>query len=227
MFFPSRCISCNSPISYFDRGICFDCLSKVERVDGECPICSGNLINGRCEICGDRKFYLNGNISLLKYKAVGKDIVVAFKYRNQIRLLHCFTAEYLQKIKGRNFPIDVITFIPMGKKSFLKRGYNQTEILAHYLSKKLKIPMKPLLKEVGENNLQKEQKYIGRFLNVIGKYKAIKQNYFFQKNILIVDDVLTTGATLNECARLLLDGGASSVYSATLAMSVSNNDIDL
>lgn len=117
------------------------------------------------------------------------------------------------------FPeIDCITYVPLTKKSAYKRGYNQSKLLAKSLSKRIQTPLLcGAIKRIKSGKAQKGLTGKQRIENVKGAFKIVKRDKFKDKNVLLVDDILTTGSTVNEISRILLKAGAKTVYVATVA----------
>lgn len=117
------------------------------------------------------------------------------------------------------FPeIDCITYVPLTKKSAYKRGYNQSKLLAKSLSKRIQTPaICGAIKRVKSGKAQKGLTGEQRIENVKGAFKVVKLDKFKDKNVLLVDDVLTTGSTVDEICRILLKARARDVYVATVA----------
>jgi ComF family protein len=97
-----------------------------------------------------------------------------------------------------------------------RRGFNQSELIARSMARLTGIPYARTLAEVASSGTQKTLSLTDRFINTIGRYGVIGPS-LAGKTVLIVDDVLTTGATINECARVLRDAGCSDVYALVLA----------
>lgn len=117
---------------------------------------------------------------------------------------------------------DVITWVPIHRRRRWKRGYDQSELLARKLARRLDMPCEPLLKKVRHTTAQSGLKGESeRRANVLGVYALQPDVRVEDRRILLVDDVMTTGATLSECARVLRTAGAVQVFCVTLAMAVS------
>jgi ComF family protein len=129
-----------------------------------------------------------------------------FAQRMSASLVHAFDIK----------DIDFITCVPMHILKKLNRGYNQSEYLARIIAKNVGLPFKNVLYEQKNNKTQHKQTGRNdRFLNVKNRYKVRTRTSFKGKTILIVDDIITTGATLSECARLLKLKGAEKVFCVT------------
>ena len=115
--------------------------------------------------------------------------------------------------------IDFITYVPMNSRKEKNRGYNQSRLIASALGSRNNIRCRAFLKERPSSGVQRELDYTERFINVIDRYEIINYKKLRNSKVLIVDDVFTTGATINECSRKLLDYGALEVFSLTIARS--------
>ena len=113
---------------------------------------------------------------------------------------------------------DYITFVPLTPFQKQNRAYNQSEVLANELGKRLNLPVKTVLEKLFENDTQHRASQNRRIGNVLGVYDVVENADVKDKIILLVDDIKTTGATLNECAKILKIRGAHKVYGVTVAM---------
>ncbi|MBN1531807.1 MAG: ComF family protein [Spirochaetes bacterium] len=214
---PVRCVSCGATVSYGQHRLCEDCFARIEPVRHACPRCSGILREGRCDLCGGRYLYLSGNTSIAEYRGIMKRIIHQYKVAG----LRCLHVPLLRLILSHPaagaLRGDVVTAVPLSPRRKWKRGFNQSELVARGLAAHLGAPYREMLKTSGGGEGQKNLGGTGRFYNVLGRYVPANVSLCAGRSILIVDDVFTTGATVNECARVLLDAGAASVYSVTLA----------
>lgn len=215
--FPSKCVNCGVPIPFSQNCLCDPCINKIVFVKEKCDICSGNVIDGRCIICFDRKLFISKNITLAEYSGVMKEILHNFKFKKRKRLfIHLARFAYNQ-VKKQEVTIDIITAVPMSRSKRWNRGFNQSELIAKGLAKKMNKKYKQLLTERIRSGTQKKLKFIDRFLNILDRFKVKNASLVKGKRILIIDDVFTTGATINECARVLRIGGAKEVLAFTVA----------
>ncbi len=110
---------------------------------------------------------------------------------------------------------DCVTFVPMTRIKEMRRGFNHAELIAKRVSDNLHLPMRSLLKRSLGIHSQKSLNSVNRYKNVRGKFHTVKSVQGM--TVLLVDDVITTGATLSECALQLKSAGAAAVFSATFA----------
>ena len=155
--------------------------------------------------------YYEGNVrrSLLRYK-FGALSVYAPKFA---RLME-------ECIRSNGLEFDLIAWPPLGRKRLKKRGYDQAKLLAQELSASLQIPCPQLLVKTSDNPPQSGTGSAEkRRANVSGVYRIVDPILVRDQRILIVDDIVTTGSTLSECARVLKAAGAKKVFAATLSRS--------
>lgn len=219
ILFPGFCVSCGNFVLSCDNNICKSCAATLEIINEGCPLCCGIIAGGRCTICEDREFYPEKNIIIFEYKNVVMDAVHALKFRGIKKVCKAFIPflkEGLEEIKPE---IDIITFVPMLMRKIKKRGYNQSKLFASAIAVEWGKPIANLLSEKSNSGVQRDLNYTERFINVIDRYEITDKCRIKGKNILIIDDVFTTGATLNECARCLKNAGAERVFTCAIARS--------
>jgi len=191
----------------------------MKEAENGCEVCSGELHEGRCLICSERKFYPSRNISLFSYCSVSKAAVHSLKFEGVKHVSRVFIPYICSRIGDFDSKIDIITSVPMNRGKFIKRGYNQSKLLAKGVSSKTGIEFCEVLKENSNSIQQRSLNYSERFINVIDRYETVNNNKFTNKVILLIDDVFTTGATINECSRKLISSGAAEVFSLTVVRS--------
>ena len=217
IIFPSKCACCSSPVSFSDRNLCKSCAEKIEYIKDECPVCSGVVENNACVICSGRKFYPARHFSLIDYSQEVRELLHGIKYNGLKRAVKILSDIAVAWPELSGIHCDLITSVPMNQKKRWKRGFNQCELIAKTISKKIKAPYENILLEKTDAGKQNELGYRDRFLNVIGRYKVQSKSKFMGKTVLLVDDIFTSGATVNECARILLENGAFQVFSLSIA----------
>ena len=206
LFFPPRCPFC--------RGI----LKDRERL--LCAQCDRDLPRTQKEERSQRFRHLDACLSPLYYEDQVRRSLLRFKFGG----LSVYAPKYAELmvacLREADGAYDVITWAPLGRKRLRKRGYDQAQLLAEALSVRLGKPCERLLSKCADNPPQSgtgsPEK---RRKNVSGVYRACDPAQIRDRRILLVDDIVTTGATLNECARVLKAAGARSVMALTLARS--------
>ncbi len=220
-FFPRKCIFCNKnlPITA-DKDYC-DCCSAGFKRDRLCDKCGvpldiprGQLI---CRKCKNKRRYFVRNISRFVYKDNPRNAVLDMKFRKNGQWIAKAYGELVAKTVKEEYgdiKFDGVAFVPISLKREQKRGYNQAEIMAEVVAKELGVPVKIALVKIKDNPKQSGLTVSKRASNVKGVYD-LGLNSVQDMTVLLIDDVYTTGATLNECARVLKKGGALLVYCAT------------
>lgn len=206
ILFPVRCPYCESVISKTEYA-CEDCKKKFPS-----PAIIKYAVGGyKCT-------------SPFPYDGIFKKAVKKFKFGNKggyaKQLAFPMVQSILESYQGVNF--DLITCVPMHKKRLRKRGYNQAELLARECAKIMNIPYCDTLEKFKENREQHSIKASERAKNVKGVYRIIDKELVCDKNILIIDDIITTGHTLGECAGTLIKSGCNSVNCAVLCSVIMN-----
>lgn len=201
--------------------LCAECLGKMPFIKGHVCLGCGVAINDEadyCLRCQRRQFALGRNISPVIYKGVARELIYALKFGGK---------KYLAGLMGKmmsdaylEFGADaeIVAAVPMTEKERKKRGFNQSELLADEVGKRLGMPVLPALSKIRETAPQKELSGKEREENPKGCFAAAFGEYLAGRRVLLIDDVFTTGATANECARVLLAAGARSVDSLTFAV---------
>ena len=220
MFTPTcRCLACGKDV-FDESGFCPSCAEKVVFNNGKtCKRC-GVGIDGAEDYCGNCAFdkvYFDRAYSVFSYEGIVQKAILAMKFNNLASYAKTF-AKYLVFIANKvGLSYDLVTFAPMSKKSLRKRRYNQAEQLAKHfchLLDKDDLLVEAIVK-VKETQAQEQLNKTERKTNLIGAYKINAD--VKGKRVLIIDDVKTTGSTLNECAKVLKDAGATTVYGLTVA----------
>lgn len=146
-------------------------------------------------------------------------IIHHFKYRKKTKLATMLGQGMASTIKSDFFlkTSEVIIPVPLFWWKTLKRGYNQADFLADVISQECSIDVAPILKRTKNTKTQTRLNENLRRENVFNTFK-LTDNGIRDKRVLLIDDVLTTGATMNECARILKEAGAKQVYSCVAAI---------
>lgn len=223
-----RCFNCGSYYSFSElKGICPDCLARMSFIENYCQYCGRVLSNENtedknyCQRCSRRGFSFDYARSIILYKDLSRNLVIKFKYYQETRLskpLGQLLAMYYYHYYGEE-EIDYLIPIPLHKKRFAERGYNQVELLADELSYETGLPtLKGVLLRTIDTRPLYNLSAAERSEVIRGSFTLNNSNKLSSKGILLLDDIMTTGTTVSEAARVLKDeGGSGPVYVLTLA----------
>lgn len=210
LLFPSnyKCMFCgreidkDSPVPY-----CEDCKSQMPFNQGNrCKICDSQISdeNEVCDHCKDHRKAFDKALSAMVYEGKVKSLVLKFKNDNAKYLAPKMAKIIFNYICDFDIKFDVIIPVPLSTKSMKRRHYNQSALIAHELSKLAgAIETDTALAKCKETQHQKELGFADRQRNLHGAFKVTDKEAIFKKNVLLVDDVITTGATANECCKAL------------------------
>jgi len=207
-------------------GLCDNCAALIHHIlPPYCKHCGKRVIKNTetCGTCGFEVSYLDRSWSCCRYETTIKHCIHLFKYSGYIGLVDIFSDLMMNFLRKNNIgpSIELIVPVPVYATKRRERGYNPSEVLARALSKKLSKPLDyKNLKKVKWTESQSELDKKRRLNNIKGAFLTVDRNVFSGRNILIVDDVFTTGATLNECAKVLKEINVKKVFSLTLARGV-------
>lgn len=222
-FLPEECPLCSGiPGDSFSNMFCGQCLKKLHFVRlPACPGCGGEL-SGILELC-QNCLHIPGKrpwekaFSIFVMEGAVKEIVYLYKYRNTPSLARPLGMLCAQKLLDSGIKVDIMTYTPLHWTRCLLRGYNQAELLVKEMAKHTPFPEARLLKR---KRFTRQQARLGRkerLVNMRNAFQAVNNEKIRGKTILLVDDVLTTGATLTSCTNELLAAGAEKVYILVLA----------
>jgi len=219
-FFPAKCGFCGE-ITGTNSYICSECKRILCNEDRNCCNLCGKKIyleENICRECRERRVYYEKLIFFDEYKDVLKDRIIAYKFNDKSYLYSFFAELLMNKIIDEE--IDLITAIPISKRRMKERGYNQSELIAKRISKLTGIPYFKLLVKTRETKRQSELSKIERMINVKDSFVFNNKFNIKDKKILLVDDVFTTGATINECSKILKKLGSMSIKALVIARGV-------
>lgn len=223
LLFPNdlKCMFCNKDIANAkEKPFCEECESRAPfNVGQRCRICDMDMF-GESEVCDFCKNYhknFDRCFSAMRYEKSAKNLVIKLKNNNAKYLAPKMAQLMFERIKNENIKFDIIIPVPLSAKSLKKRKYNQSKLLAEELSKLTLIEVNhSCLAKIKETKHQKNLNFNDRKTNLIGAFKVIDKKPLINRNVLLVDDVMTTGATANECSKTLKKY-ASNVFVVTFA----------
>ncbi|WP_058485998.1 ComF family protein [Defluviitalea phaphyphila] len=227
IIYPPKCIFCNTiiPIQK-EKGICDDCKKSLPFIKEKvCQKCGKPIDNieerNTCFDCIKYPPIYDKGWALLVYEGIVRDMIYRFKYGGHKEYAVYLGVLMANKIKNENIKekFDLIIPIPMHLKKKRIRGYNQSEELAKIISKQLKIPIDiTILTRIKETKPQSGLSITQRKNNLKKAFK-IKQNTDLKgKKILLIDDIYTTGSTINTCANILKKKGVKKVCFLSLSI---------
>ena len=222
LIFPQHCIICKRYLSRKEKNVCQVCWDNLVCLPFPfCVECRSFIEKDKyCKQCGNEKG-LGLVYALGSFDNSYQSLIYAFKYKQLLNLgkrLGFVLGDSIKEDK-RFLELDFLIPVPLHPSKKRKRGFNQSEILAFEVSRKLELPV---LKDVlvrkkrtkDQTNLNAKQ----REENVRGAFKVKSKDKVSGKQIILVDDVITTGATLRECAKTLIQAGAKKVLGLTVVM---------
>lgn len=214
-----RCNVCGKEI-FEDKNFCSSCESKLPFIkENYCNKCGRKLIvsSPYCSTCKDRLTSLDTCRSVFSYENEIATLIKKAKFGGKKYILEIF-AEYLAKaIIDYHFEVDALVFVPMTKRAKRKRGYNQSEIMARLVGEKLKLPVLDCVEKVKETKRQASLDREQRLKNLENAFKIKIKADVEGKDLLIIDDVTTTGSTAEALAKKLKSAAAMTVNLLTVA----------
>ena len=229
------CILCNKPIKKINTySLCKDCFKELNFIQDGCIKCGKPIIYHSlekldicgCSYCFNKSFYFDKAISCIEYSDISKSMILGFKYKNKTYMAKYISNIMKEKLDLENIKFDYITFVPLHKKRMRKRGFNQSEKIAKELEKMIDIPILDCIYRKSNTN---------RLYNLNRKERKIELknaflvkeniNYANGKNILLIDDIFTTGSTVNEISKLLKLNNVNKIFVMTLLTKSNDNYI--
>ena len=217
------CILCDSFIDQSRRyNMCDNCIEKIQWVGGEtCHICGRPLEEEGTYICGDcidQERYFDKGFTCAGYGLYERKLISDFKKSGKLYLARTLGEILYDRIVIEDLEIDGIIPVPIHKERLKERGFNQTELMGKYLSEKSLWPLwSDVLIRVRQTGAMKKMDRWERRKNMENVFQVENSEKIIGKNLLIIDDIFTTGATLEECAKALKFVGAHNVYILTFA----------
>ncbi|MFC1738836.1 ComF family protein [Planctomycetota bacterium] len=230
LLWPAVCLNCRQSISERNDGLCSSCWDELLECTGGdyCPRCGRDagiyaMVEGACPACQGKKIYFDGIARSGVYVDAVREMILSFKKgKTELDSTLGFLADSALQGSGFLENVDLFVPVPLHWLRRLSRGYNQSLIIV----KKLKNAKGKISTDlVRIRNTQSQISMISpaaRARNVAGAFAVRRDHSFEGKNICLVDDIKTTGATLNECAKTLKRAGASKVYALVLAVAGQN-----
>lgn len=225
LFWPGHCLVCQNSIHPDHDGLCFNCWQELSEsvVSYYCRRCGRDvspfgIVDGRCGGCRDKNYQYDGIARVGVYESTLRALILAFKFGEKTELIDRFSEMLRQSLSACHFyeQTDIVVPVPLHWRRQLRRGYNQSYLLAKHVKPKDKTISTDLVR-IRNTQQQWDLTPAQRRRNVKGAFAVRKGHPFCDKVVLLIDDISTSGATLNECAKTLKAAGAQKVYAAILA----------
>ena len=225
LLYPPLCVGCSDELTSENR-LCPECWPKIEFITENCCTLCGVQLDGetdetsKCDECLDiDRPWINGRAAIT-YSGLGRDLVLGFKHADKTYLAREFSKWMYRSFEPICPRSPVFVPVPLHYRRYVSRRYNQSFLLAFQLEKlaSLGFALNCLERCKSTKPLDK-MKANERFSYLGGKFKVASKSFDKVQNakIVLVDDVMTSGATLHECTNVLLEAGAASVQTLVLA----------
>jgi competence protein ComFC len=220
-FFPRRCVGCGRLGAF----ICRECLKKLPRLlPPLCPHCGKPQASGIiCPDCRRRQTEIDGISSPFRFDEVIRKAIYELKYRNLKAISSCLAELLADHIRSNQLDGEALAYVPLHPRRLRERGYNQSRLLARELSKRIDLPVvedslirvKQAQPQVRARDVQERRR------NVVDAF-VCRDEKVSGRQLILIDDVCTSGATLESCAVALKSKGVASVWGLTLAREIYN-----
>jgi competence protein ComFC len=225
LFYPPHCANCGADTA---AGIhlCESCDKGASRIVAPfCEHCSepfSGAIDGAfvCSNCGGRPSHFECAVACFQSKGVVREFIHRFKYQQQFYLRHPLAdwlAETLEDDRISAHPFDAFVPVPLHPARLRERNFNQAEVLARLLSRRAGKPLWPAIRRIRYTTTQTRFERKERMENLRNAFRVRHTALVHSRHLILVDDVFTTGSTVDECARVLREAGAASVRVVTVA----------
>lgn len=230
LLFPSgiKCLCCGRDLpSIQEIEICPKCIKNINFIDenNSCKRCGAKLVGdgGFCLDCMDKKRIFDAARCVCSYEVEAQKLIYGLKFGGKPYFSNTMAKLMANKYKSINWDCDIVLPVPISKKRMKTRGYNQSLLLASVVSKEIGKPLSDeVLSKIHDTHDQVGLGYDDRQNNLNGSIVANNKQLIKGKNVLLIDDVMTTGATANVCAEVLFKAGAGHVFVLTFAHAMSN-----
>ena len=217
LFYPNNCVCCEQPLLDQERLICLECRFDLPFID------NGNYESNLLTQTLEGRIIIEKGASFLYYHPIGKvkKLIHQLKYKNNQEVGEFLGNWFGKKLleSGVFTGIDYIIPVPLHKKKLRKRGYNQLTKFGEILGEILEISyLENVLTRTSASKTQTFKKRIDRFRNLDTKFNNIHKDILNNKHVLLIDDVVTTGATLEACCKEILKSENVKISIVTLAL---------
>ena len=202
LLYPPKCVFCRRLLHREETEVCKTCRAELDEI-------GHSLKRGQ---------FFDGCHSVFYYENTIAEALKRFKFGGRSEYAACFARMMAMRLLRERVEFDLITWAPVSRKRLRKRGYDQSYLLAREVAKELGAPCVRTLRKHKDRHPQSSQNnFAARQANALNAYEAVEPKNFYGKRVLVIDDVITSGATLSECCRVLKTAGAGSLVCATFA----------
>lgn len=226
LLYPRSCIGCGQANPECWPHLCWECRSRLTTVQPPFCSCCGDPVSGfidhsyRCSWCKKNKPAFDVARSCARYDGLVRELLLLLKYRGGVcyaeDLAELLVAGVQRYYADRSF--DAVVPVPLHPLRRLQRNYNQAKLLSSSLARRIGLPLHTnCIRRVKRTDTQTKLTAAQRLSNVNKAFRAGHLSWLANRRVLLIDDVMTTGATVASCARALKKGGAESVSVLTVA----------
>lgn len=202
LLYPPKCVFCGRLLKKTEQDLCGKCRFALPETEQSVK----------------RGSYYIECFAVYYYEEFVADSIRRFKFGGMQQYAEAYGRRIALLLLRRRVTFDVLSWVPVSEKRRRERGYDQTLLIAQSVAAELGVQCVRTLCKIRNNQPQSSQvDAAARHANVINAYRAVDAERYFGKRVLLIDDVITTGATLSECSHTLRTAGAASVVCATLA----------
>lgn len=219
LLFPILCQGCGREGAY----LCLQCAAEIPEDEPRCIVCGRGSTLGRLHSdCQERPWALSGVLVATSYESeIIRDLIWQMKYNSVAKItdhLAQLLVDHLIKNDLQDyFSASAVVAVPLHKKRIRERGFNQAELIATKFAARLGLGYLPILERVINNQPQAKLTREERLLNVEGAFRALPAPSLGERKVIIIDDVATTGATLNACALEIKKQKPSEIWGLVVA----------
>ena len=217
-----KCPVCGKEFEADEVKLCAKCIAKINFVyEDYCDKCGKVVAENKelCVDCGRYERYFTTARAVGVYNEGLKEYIKLFKYHNQRQLAESLAQlmiVYIERFYDLQ-EFDLITYIPLHKSRLQERGFNQAYLLAKEIANYFNVPLGTLLMREQATIKQSKLSKLARKKNLEEQFKVVNAKKVRSKNILLIDDIYTTGTTVNQASKILIDSVANKVKIITLA----------
>lgn len=213
------CLNCGDEIVENNHNhLCDKCFGNLHYIKNACQVCGDEVgeFDKICESCKKKKPYFTRVYAPFVYETDARHMVHLLKYNGGRYIVKSMGMFMVEKLKSAKINVDFIIPIPLAKSRLKTRGYNQSELLANFVGKEMNIPvLTDVVERVKNTHTQTDFDASERAENMKNAFRALNYSVFKGKNVLLIDDIITTGATMSELAKVIKPHKPKNIYGLT------------